>query len=68
MAAILKPQDDDIRELGQEEAKKLFEDAVARRLKISATEFLSKLDSGDFKGQEEDPRLTRILSLLPLVR
>lgn len=67
MATQIK-QEDDIRELDKAEAQEVFEAAVKRRLNMSAAEFLSRLDAGLFKGQEEDPKIMRILSLLPLIR
>ena len=68
MATVLKEQEDDIRELGEAEARDFFEAAVQKRLKISATEFLQKLDAGEFKDRTEDPKIMRLLSLLPMVR
>lgn len=69
MATVLKNDfDDDIRELDDSEAKALFEATVKTRLGMTTEEFLKKLDSGEFKGKEEDPHLMRIFSLLPLVR
>ncbi len=67
MATVIK-HDDDIRELSQDEARKMFEATVQRRLKMSTDEFLQRLDNGEFTGKEEDPRFMSILSLLPLVR
>ncbi len=68
MATVLKLPEDDIRELNEAEAREFFEAAVRRRLHISATEFLKKLDAGQFRGKEEDPKIMSLLSLLPLVR
>ncbi len=67
MATVVQ-QEDDIRELTGEDARAKFESVVQRRLKMSAAEFLKRLDSGEFNGREEEPRIVRILSLLPLVR
>jgi hypothetical protein len=69
MATGLKKEfEEDIRELDDIEAEELFEAAVQKRFNISTAEFLAKLDAGEFKNKEEDPKLMRILSLLPLVR
>lgn len=67
MATLIK-QEDDIRELDKAQAEEVFEAAVKRRLNISAAEFLKRLDAGEYKGKEEDPKIMRLLSLLPLVR
>lgn len=67
MATLIK-HEDDIRELDKAEAQAVFEAAVKRRLNMSAAEFLKRLDAGEFKGKEEDPKIMRLLSLLPLVR
>lgn len=69
MATALKHEhEEDIHELNEKEAKELFECAVQKRLKMSTEEFLRRLDAGEFKGREEDPQITRLLSLLPLIR
>ncbi len=66
--ATLIDKEDEIRELNEADARKMFETAVKRRLNMSADEFLKRLDAGEFKGQEEDPKIMRLLSLLLLVR
>lgn len=69
MATVLKKgYEEDIHEMDDSEAGELFEAAVQKRFNITAAEFLVKLDAGEFKNKEEDPKLMRILSLLPLVR
>jgi hypothetical protein len=69
MATVLKNEyEEDIRELGDSEAKAMFEAAVQKRLGMSTEEFLTKLDAGEFTKDCEDPKITRLLSLLPLVR
>lgn len=67
MATLIK-QEDDIRELDKEQAREAFEAAVQRRLKMTTDDFLKALDRGDFRGREEEPKIMRLLSMLPLVR
>jgi hypothetical protein len=55
--------------LTPDEAAIVFERAVRRYLKMSTTEFLSRLESGYFRERPElERRLDSVLFYLPLIK
>lgn len=69
MATVIEnPEEEYAQELTNEQAKIFFEAVVKRRLKIGTEEFLRRLDAGEYEGKEEDPRILKLLMLLPMIR
>jgi hypothetical protein len=60
---------EDVPALTPDEAAIVFERAVRRYLKMSTTEFLSRLESGYFRERPElERRLDSVLFYLPLIK
>ena len=56
-----------VEELTDEQAHEVFEERVQRYLHRSTDEFLVRYDSGAYDGVDE-PAVTQVVMLLPLVR
>ena len=58
---------EEVEETSVEHAREVFAQRVELELGLSAEDFLSKLDQGEYEGSHE-AAVRRILVLLPLVR
>jgi hypothetical protein len=68
-SVIYDPKTEGAPAFTKEEASKLFEQASQRYLKMSASEFLDRLDSGYFsKHPNLARRVDSVLFYLPLIR
>jgi len=59
-----------VKELSEQEAQDLFDRICRRELGISAVEFLSRWDAGDYDATDVDsvPGLADVTMALPLIR
>lgn len=56
------------RELSDKEGLELFDGAARYYLDTSGTEFLEKLEAGEFANSEDDPDVSEVLALVPFAR
>lgn len=66
MATVVN-KNENFHELTDQEAREYFESQVQGRLQLSTTQFLAKVERGEYKGTD-NPHVIALLSLLPFIK
>ncbi len=57
-----------INDLSQEEGSALFDRKARQYLDVSGDEFIRRLEAGEYGDPDDDPRVMRLVMLLPFAR
>lgn len=57
-----------ITDLNSEESHELFDQQAKRYLGVSGEEFVRRLEAGEYGDPDDDPRVMRLVMLLPFAR
>lgn len=57
-----------ITDLNAEESHELFDQQARRYLGVSGDEFVRRLEAGEYGDPDDDPRVMRLVMLLPFAR
>lgn len=68
MSTTTKTHKPAVRELSNDQAKKMFDRKAKHYLKMSGKAFIKKWDAGLFNGEADTPAVTRVAMLLPFGR